>query len=78
MHIKTKCELTVQGLKFLRLNNRLATGGGVLNPHPRRNFGNFIEHQNQPEESSIHPLHDDEKKNQLFLSAVNNFRGNFS
>ena len=42
-YIKTNCYLTVQRLGFLRLNNRLAAGEGVLDSQPHHNFGNFIE-----------------------------------
>ena len=56
-HIKTKSWLTVQRLGFLKLNNRLAAGEGVLD-------------QNEPEESPIHPLDDDkEKKSIAFVSS---------
>ena len=79
-NIKTKCNLTVQRLGFLGLNNRLAVGEGVLDPQAHHNFGNFIDTEiNLKKVHSIQSIIYTviKKNNELFLLAVANFPVNF-
>ena len=65
-------------IRIFRLNNRLAVGEEILDPHPHHNFGNFIDTKISLKkvQSILYTMI--KKKNQLFLLAVANFPGNFS
>ena len=69
--------ITGQRLGFLRLNNKLAVGEGVLDLHPHHNFGNFIDTKMSLKkvQSILYTII--KKKNQLFLLAVANFHRYF-
>ena len=70
--------LTVQEVGFFKLDNRLAVGERVLDPHPHHDFGNFTDTEISLKkvQSILYTMI--KKKNQLFLLAVANFPGKFS
>ena len=70
--------LTVQEVGFFKLDNRLAVGERVLDPHPHHDFGNFTDTKISLKkvQSILYTMI--KKKNQLFLLAVANFLGKFS
>ena len=68
--------LTVQEVGFFKLDNRLAVGERVLDPH--HDFGHFTDTKISLKkvQSILYTMI--KKKSQLFLLAVANFPGKFS